>query len=46
VDRILESEGSGEWQDPAVLEALTSRASRVTLTEGQSVSAALRLVVS
>jgi protocatechuate 3,4-dioxygenase beta subunit len=45
VDRIQESEGSGEWQDPAVLEALTSRASRVTLTDGQSASAALRLVV-
>jgi hypothetical protein len=45
VDRMQGAEGSGEWQDPMWLEAMTSRAVRMTLSDGQKRSIALRLVV-
>jgi carboxypeptidase family protein len=45
VDRIQEANGSGEWQDPAVLEALSTNAARTRLTEEQTASLALRLIV-
>jgi hypothetical protein len=41
VDRIL----AGEWQDPALLDSLIPFASRVSLSEGATASATLRLVV-
>jgi len=37
--------GFGEWQDPAFLESIAPRATRVTLADGQLASVALRLIV-
>jgi protocatechuate 3,4-dioxygenase beta subunit len=37
-------EGADAWQDPEVLESLTSRATRTTLAEGQKLSLNLRVV--
>ena len=44
VDWMQPSPGFGEWQDPEILDALSRRASRVTLTDGQRVQLALKLV--
>jgi hypothetical protein len=44
VDRLQGSEVAGDLQNPDVLEALTSRAQRITLGEGQSQDLTLRLV--
>ncbi|HVR38301.1 MAG TPA: hypothetical protein VMU84_04345, partial [Thermoanaerobaculia bacterium] len=38
-------EGGDAWRDPAFLETLTSRASRVMLTEGLTASVNLRLII-
>jgi hypothetical protein len=45
VDRLQMSDGSGEWQEPAFLEALAAAATRVSLEEGRTGSASPRLVV-
>jgi hypothetical protein len=45
VDWMQGSEGFGEWQDPTFLNALAPRATRVVLSEGPSISVALRLIV-
>jgi hypothetical protein len=45
VDRIQASEGSGEWDDPAFLEALVPAAVRVALEEGRTGSAAPKLTL-
>ncbi len=45
VDWMQGNEGFGEWQDPKFLNALAPRATRVVLSEGQSISVALRLIV-
>jgi carboxypeptidase family protein len=45
VDWMQGNDGFGEWQDPTFLNAIASRASRVVLSEGQSMSVALRLIV-
>jgi carboxypeptidase family protein len=45
VDRLEGTEGFGEWQDPAFLESIAARATRVTLTDGQAASVALRVIV-
>ena len=45
VDWMQGTEGFGEWQDPAFLNAIAPRATRVTLTEGQAVSITPRLIV-
>ena len=45
VDRMQGNEGFGEWQDPAFLNAIAPRASWVILSEGQSASVTLRLIV-
>jgi len=39
VDRRRASEENGEWLDPEVLDSLTAGAVRITLSEGQSISA-------
>ena len=39
VDRLQMSDGSGEWQEPAFLEALAAVATRVSLEEGRTGSA-------
>jgi protocatechuate 3,4-dioxygenase beta subunit len=44
VDRLQGSEVSGDLQNPEVLEALTSRAQRITLGESQSQELTLRLI--
>jgi hypothetical protein len=44
IDWMQPSPGSGEWQDPEILEALAQRATRVTLRDGQRVQLALKLV--
>ncbi|OLD57474.1 MAG: hypothetical protein AUI64_00395 [Acidobacteria bacterium 13_1_40CM_2_64_6] len=44
VDWMQPSPGFGEWQDPEILDALSRRASRVTLTDGQRVQLSLKLV--
>jgi hypothetical protein len=44
VDRLQGSEVAGDLQNPDVLEALTSRAQRITLGEGQSQDLTLRLL--
>jgi hypothetical protein len=44
VDRVEAAGASGEWQDPAVLESLVPRANRVTLGEGESHAAVLRVI--
>jgi protocatechuate 3,4-dioxygenase beta subunit len=44
VDRMQGTEGSGEWQDPMFLDAMAPRATRVTLTEGQTLPVSLKLV--
>ena len=38
-------EGGDAWRDSAFLETLTSRASRVMLTEGLTASVNLRLII-
>jgi hypothetical protein len=43
VDRRLASEDNGAWLDPDLLDSLTPGASRVTLSEGQKISANPRL---
>jgi protocatechuate 3,4-dioxygenase beta subunit len=45
VDWMQGREGFGEWQDPKFLNALAPRATRVGLSEGQSMSVVLRLIV-
>jgi hypothetical protein len=45
VDRLQGTEGFGEWQDPAFLESIAPRATRVRLADGQLASVALRLIV-
>jgi hypothetical protein len=45
VDRLQGTEGSGEWQDPAFLESIAPRATRVTLADGQMAAVAPRLIV-
>jgi hypothetical protein len=45
VDWMRGNEGFGEWQEPKFLNAMAPRATRVILTEGQSLSIALRLIV-
>jgi carboxypeptidase family protein len=45
VDWMQGTEGLGEWQDPAFLNAIAPRATRVTLAEGQVVSVRPRLIV-
>jgi hypothetical protein len=44
VDRMQGTAGSGEWQDPAFLDSMVSRARRTTLTGGQKLAVSLRLV--
>jgi protocatechuate 3,4-dioxygenase beta subunit len=44
VDRLDSSEVAGDLQNPEVLDALASRAQRITLGEGQSQALTLRLV--
>jgi hypothetical protein len=44
VDRLDGSEVAGDLQNPEVLDALASRAQRITLGEGQSQDLTLRLV--
>jgi Carboxypeptidase regulatory-like domain len=39
VDRRQASEENGEWLDPDLLDSLTTGAARITLSEGQSISA-------
>jgi hypothetical protein len=39
VDRRRASEDNGEWLDPDLLDSLTPGAARITLSEGQSISA-------
>jgi carboxypeptidase family protein len=43
VDSLQGAEGWGEWQDPEFLRAISASATRVTLTEGQAPSLALRV---
>lgn len=45
IDRVQMADGSGEWQDPAFLESLAPLATRVALVEGQTSSAAPKLVL-
>jgi hypothetical protein len=45
VDAMQGTEGFGEWQDPAFLDSLTSRATRVTLNDAQHLSLTLRVIV-
>jgi len=45
VDRLQMSDGSGEWQESAFLDALAAAATRVSLEEGRTGSASPRLVV-
>ncbi len=45
-DRTIGSDEGGGWQDPAYLESLIPAASRVTLTEGQTTSATLRIATA
>jgi Carboxypeptidase regulatory-like domain len=45
IDRVRMSDGSGEWQDPAFLEALAPAAERAALIEGQTTAAFPKLVV-
>ena len=44
VDRIDGTPGAGEWQSPALLDALSSRAIRITVTEGETRTSTLRLI--
>jgi hypothetical protein len=44
VDRIDGTQASGEWQDAEFLRALSSRATRVTLGDGQSQTLSLRII--
>ena len=45
VDRLQGNEGSGEWQDPALLESIASQATKVALTDGQVSDVTPRLIV-
>ena len=45
VDRLQGTEGFGEWQDPAFLQSIVPRATRLTLVDGQRVSVTPRLIV-
>jgi hypothetical protein len=45
VDQMQGTEGFGEWQDPAFLESIAPRATRLTLTDGQRASVTARLIV-
>jgi hypothetical protein len=45
VDRLQGTAGFGEWQDPAFLESMAPRATRVTVTDGQLTAVAPRLIV-
>jgi protocatechuate 3,4-dioxygenase beta subunit len=45
IDRGPVSPDADDWQDPAFLESIASRASRVMLTEGLTASVSLRLIV-
>ncbi|HEY1913914.1 MAG TPA: carboxypeptidase regulatory-like domain-containing protein [Vicinamibacterales bacterium] len=45
VDRLQGTEGAGEWQDPAFLESIALRATRLTLNDGQQPSVTLRRIV-
>jgi hypothetical protein len=45
VDRMRGTEAFGEWQDPAVLESIAPRATRLTLTDGQLASITAKLIV-
>jgi hypothetical protein len=45
VDRIQSPNGTGEWQDPEVLEALVVDSVRVTLMDGQTATVSAKLVV-
>jgi hypothetical protein len=45
VDRIQTANGTGEWQDPDVLEALVVDAARVTLADGQTATVSAKLKV-
>jgi hypothetical protein len=44
LDRLDGTAAAGEWQSPSLLESLSSRASRVALTEGEKRSVELRLM--
>jgi protocatechuate 3,4-dioxygenase beta subunit len=45
VDRLQGTEGLGEWQDPAFLESIAPRATRVTLADGQLAAVTPRLII-
>jgi Carboxypeptidase regulatory-like domain len=45
VDRIQGANGTGEWQDPDVLESLVVDAAKVTLADGQTATVSAKLVV-
>ena len=45
VDRMQGAEAFGEWQDPAFLESIAPRATRLTLSDGQAASVTTRLIV-
>jgi Carboxypeptidase regulatory-like domain len=45
VDRMEGTAGFGEWQDPAVLETLVPRATRIVLASAQQLALSLRLIV-
>jgi hypothetical protein len=43
VDAMQGTEGFGEWQDPAFLDSLIARATRVALSDAQHLSLTLRV---
>ncbi len=45
VDWLQGTEGFGEWQDPAFLESIAPRATRVTLADGQVAAVTARLII-
>ena len=45
IDRGPVSPEADDWQDPAFLESIASRATRVMLTEGLTASVSLKLIV-
>jgi hypothetical protein len=44
LNRLDGTPAAGEWQSPSLLESLSSRASRITLTEGETRTSTLRLI--
>ncbi len=45
VDRMHGTEGLGEWQDPAFLKSIAPKGAKVTLSEGQTLSVGVKLIV-